>query len=1352
MQQLCIKSTTKNKRRMMGEMLMRYLRRLVAVFLMVWSCVPSIGQIYKYVGLEEGLSSRNVYGVEQSNGGFMWFLTDNGIDRYDGTNMSNYTIEIGGKKFTEYSTSKLIYDAQEDNIWVASHLGRIVEYEKRNNRFNVVFSPQISASKADISECAVSPIDTSGNIWIFVGDEAFSYNIRTREGRSLTISSSIGNKDYSAVIPKDSTTLYIGTKRSVHLGHIHGDTLIMEAIPTLQEYRINANTLFYNAKHQTLLIGTEDAGIIAYKEKTGQIIHYRNELPDVRITKILPFYNSDDEVLFSTNAACVYRMNINDCVPIPYLQADFTTDYRMNTDNIADMCIDMDGQLWMCSFPKGLTIRNAHYPEFNWIRRSILSSNTLIDNGIDCILEDSQHDLWYATDNGISLYNTGNDQWHTLLSMADELPNPNHYFLTMCEVVPGIILAGGYASGIYIINKHTLQAQFIRPAPMVPEKYIQTMYKDPADGSVWMGGENQLFNISYDNGIRVNYAEVFGGINYITHKDNERLWIGTKDGIYLFNKRTHEKRRIELPLERFRVNTLFQDTDGTIYIGTHHHGLIVFNEDENYYHRYSKENSALTNNCMKCIINANNGSLYISTDGGIVRFNRNTNRITTWTNDQGLEGINFSIRSGIRTHRGTMMFGGDYGVIEVSEEVSLPHIYKSNLILADLYIGNTRVAPDDEDSPLTDAINNMKLLELPNSQRNAAIKVKNINHLYPSDCQIAWSTNAKSKRAEWKRLDEDNFITLSGLKPGKHLLTIRSTSKESGKILDEHVLKLVIRPPFYLSFWGLLLEGAFVFLIFILFIKYERSSTAMHVSDEKIRFFINTAHDLRTPLTLIKAPLEELNESATLNAGEREAIALALRNTNTLAEMTNKVMQYEIDSIEKGVLRIEKHEAIEHIAKQIERWQMLAQNKQQQIKYIHPEKPFYIWVDVRKLNSIIQNLLSNAIKYSSEKQTITFTLYEEEKVWGFHVIDNGIGIHTDEQKKLFRQFFRGTNAINAKVLGSGIGLLSIGQYIKSMKGKIEVRSQINKGSDFHISFPTGKAHYAPHTTLFIENPHEGNPLPTSPTFESDQDKDTDNRIRLLIVEDNPELLAYLSQMFSKDYRVYTATNGKEALSKLPYIQPSIVLTDVMMPEMRGDDLCVSIKSNIDTSHIAVVLISALSDQQSIIKGLAVKADAYVTKPFDMKILQLTISNLVENRRMLSERLATLEDFSYNTLDVSTSELDLKLLKEMKDIIEKNIADCDFTIDVLAYQLCISRTTLYNKIKGLTGNTPSDLIRTCRINKAKTLLRERNNTVTEVAELVGFADHKYFREVFKKATGITPSEYAKGKNEHSQAQP
>ena len=316
-----------------------------------------------------------------------------------------------------------------------------------------------------------------------------------------------------------------------------------------------------------------------------------------------------------------------------------------------------------------------------------------------------------------------------------------------------------------------------------------------------------------------------------------------------------------------------------------------------------------------------------------------------------------------------------------------------------------------------------------------------------------------------------------------------------------------------------------------------------------------------------------------------------------------------------------------------------------------------------------------------------------------------------------------------------------------MHGHITVNSQVDEGSDFHVSFPLGKEHYKHATTEFVVDSSVDvvGELPPPPETRGMASTD-DGRHRLLIVEDNPEMLAYLKRLFAKDYAVYTATNGKEALSKLPYVQPLIVLSDVMMPEMRGDDLCVSIKSNIDTSHIAVVLVSALSDQQSIINGLSVKADAYVTKPFDTKVLQLTIQNLVESRLQLRQQLSNLDITTNRDLVDTASELDLKLMEEMRRIIENNLADSDFTVDTLAYELRVSRTSLYNKVKGLTGNTPSDLIRTLRIEKAKTLLRDHRHSVTDVAELVGFTDQKHFREVFKKIIGVTPSEYAKGKGE------
>ena len=1319
---------------------MKYTMRLFVLLLVALCAIPSAyGQVYKYVGLDDGLSSRNVYAVQQSNGGFIWCLTDKGIDRYDGTEMNRYSITIEGVKFTEYSSCRLIYDHQKDNLWIVTGTGKIIRYVQRNNYFEVVYSPKINYRRADIMRSAVSPIDAKGNIWMFVGEQAFCYNVHSLEGRELIFRHEVSNMTFSAITSINDSTLYVGTKGGVYRASVRGGAIDIAPLEGMQQAAINVNTFHYSAPHRTLLIGTEDAGIMAYRELSQEVIHHKDLLPDVRVTKIIPYTAS--EVLFSTNAACVFRMSIDDCLPHSFLSADYNTDYRMNTDNVADICIDQEGQLWMCSFPKGLTVRNAQYPAFNWIRRSNLSVNTLTNNGVNYILEDSEHDLWYATDNGVSVYDIQRKRWQTLLSMSDASPNPNHDFLTMCEVRPGKVLLGGYAAGIYVIDKPTWKVDFVKPDLIIPEKYIQTMCLDPTDGTVWAGGENQLFNLSYDTALWVNYSEIFGGINCITPKDDDHLWIGTKNGLYSFEKSTHTKRRIELPVERFRVNSIYQDTDGTVYVGTHHHGLLVFNEEDGYYCYYNRDNSALTNNCMMSIVGADNQSLYISSDDGIVRFNKNTGRITTWSNDQGLQGVSFNVQSGVATHRQTLMFGSDIGIIEIPVSASLPHIYKGKLVLSDLYIGHTRMLTDDDESPLTDAIDRMQHLRLTSSQHNAAIKVKCINHIYPSDCKVMWQIDGKHSEA-WQPLGEERFIPLRDLSYGRHRLTVRVMSNESGTMLDERELLVTMQPPFYLSFVGILLELLILGGILYQVGRYLKSRNYMQVSEEKINFLINTAHDIRTPLTLIKAPLEELNQSTTLNVEEREAVGLALRNANTLTQMTDKVMQYELSSIERGVARIECHEAIAHFQSQVNKHSLLARAKQQTICYEHPDEPFDIWVDVRKLNSIIQNLISNAVKYSDNGATITVHLYRHAMRWGFHVVDQGIGISGGEQRKLFKQLFRGANAINAKIAGSGVGLLSIGRYVKHMQGRIEVKSQVNHGSDFHISFPLGKDHYKKEVTEFVD---AASPLvtlePMLPASSPAELPADERRHRLLIVEDNPEMLAYLRRLFDKDFAVYTATNGKEALSKLPYVQPLIVLSDVMMPEMRGDDLCVSIKSNIDTSHIAVVLVSALSDQQSIINGLSVKADAYVTKPFDTQVLQLTIQNLVESRLQLRRQLVSL-DVDGDQLPDTTSELDLKLMADMKAVIEKNLGDNEFNVDTLAYELRISRTTLYNKIKGLTGDTPSDFIRLCRINRAKVLLRERCQ-VSEVPELVGFTDAKYFREVFKKTVGVTPSEYAKG---------
>lgn len=387
--------------------------------------------------------------------------------------------------------------------------------------------------------------------------------------------------------------------------------------------------------------------------------------------------------------------------------------------------------------------------------------------------------------------------------------------------------------------------------------------------------------------------------------------------------------------------------------------------------------------------------------------------------------------------------------------------------------------------------------------------------------------------------------------------------------------------------------------------------------------------------------------------------------------------------------------------------------------------------------------------------TVTVIASDNPDYWSIEVKDTGIGIPFKEQKKLFKMFFRGSNTINLKVSGSGIGLLLVKRLVKKHKGKIFVKSKPNRGSSFLIRFKHGYKH------LKVGEPGKPDktalPLPDKrlfhiplPISNNISDIPADRPV-ILIVEDNEELAAYLQRSLSDKYTVFIATNGQEGLEMAKTINPQLIISDIMMPVMRGDEMCEQIKTNIETSHIPVILLSALSDREHILKGLNINADKYITKPFDIAIFKADVSSILANRALLIKRYSQL-DLPKPSTDNCISELDFKFMSKVKQAIENNIDNPDYGVDMLCAELNMCRTSFYNKIKALTEQAPADFIRSRRMEKSKELLKLRKYTINDIAFMVGFNDAKYFREVFKKYFDMTPSQYIESietnqKNEH-----
>ncbi len=521
--------------------------------------------------------------------------------------------------------------------------------------------------------------------------------------------------------------------------------------------------------------------------------------------------------------------------------------------------------------------------------------------------------------------------------------------------------------------------------------------------------------------------------------------------------------------------------------------------------------------------------------------------------------------------------------------------------------------------------------------------------------------------------------------------------------------------------------------------------------EERTRFFIQTAHDFRTPLTLIKMPLEEIAQKETLSPEGRTQIQTAMKNVDALLRHTTNLINLGQSDIHHTPLCLSENELTAYLKEIIHTFQPYADAKHIRIVFKHNFQYLTVWFDREKMDSIVKNILSNALKYTPEQGEVCIKAREEKNTWSIEVSDTGIGIPAREQKKIFKRHFRGSNAINSKISGSGIGLLLVWRQVHIHKGKISMESVENQGTSIRISFPKDQtdypsAHFETSTAAPIlpVKVSENTPHLTG-TYKNMSLQNEHKRQRILVVEDNDDLRRYLMHSLSDTHVIQTAENGEEALRLIPDFKPELILSDIMMPGMRGEELCTLIKNDIDTSHIPVILLTALSDDQSIMEGLHTGADRYLVKPFNIGVLKAAIANLLTNRALLRSRYADMELHQEEEKIDYGNALDNEFLENVKGVIEKHLTDAEFNVETLCNTLNMSRTSFYNKLKALTDHAPADYIRLIRLKRAAQLLSQGKYNVSEVADMTGFNDAKYFREVFKKYYKVSPSAYSKAAN-------
>ena len=1319
---------------------------LIITCLLLSFFLPLQAQIFEYIDMDNGLSSRRVLSIQQDKQNYIWILTHKGLDRYNGKQFKHYQLHRCNNPLSFYPNLNFLYTDKDSTIWEVGKDGFVFRYDEQRDSFQLAFD--LRATFPALKKAPISSVymDSEANIWFCTNQSQYIYNYH--QSKNYQLSPVISDK-IICITQAEKNKYYLASEHLLYEVQLKGEQLT--EIKKIQLPNVHLiDHIYYHSPTKQLIINTLLDKLFIYDIKEKQLESIGNSMKDIGVNKIIPSKKEKDVLLIATDGDGVYKLNLKQLTLNHFLKEDTHKPNKMNGSIIKDIYMDSANRIWNVIYPTGITIYTEKYPAYEWFMHSANYTNSLANNCINGVMEDSEGDSWYATSNGICYFDVSENKWINF--SPSHSPNgersENHIFTSLCESSPGIILAGGYMSSIYKIDKRTKEVTFFQQQNIRqgegPDKYIRSIYRDN-ERLIWIGGFYRLKSYSLTTKEVCEY-NIGYPITCITQKDDHSLWIGTINGVFVFDKLKKQAIPLDTEFDIQCINMIYNDPSGNYtYFGTYGDGLFIFEKKTRKVTRYYDENCGLISNNIYSIVPDRNGDLYLGTENGLSFFDIKANKFINWTKEQGLLAASFNPNAAIHSRDGYMIFGSNEGVIVLPDSIQLPETFSSHMIFSDLSIMYRTVHPGEKNSPLTQALDKTSCIELYYDQNTFSMNVSSINFDNPSNIMYSWKLEGFYDR--WSPPSSDNLIRYTNLSPGNYTLRVRAILMDNYQILEEREIQILIGRPIWMTFWAFLLYALIIIGISYAIIRYQMIRRDKQISQAKINFFMQTAHDIRTPLTLIKAPLGEILKNEQLTEQGTTNLNLAIQSTDNLSELANNLMDFQKEELYSSKISVVRYELNQYIQNYMQQFKAYAEQKGIDFQYKSSFTSLEVWIDQNKIDSILQNLLSNALKYTPKGGSVTIETDHNKNRWILTIKDTGIGIPKEDQKKLFKFLFRGKNATNQLITGSGVGMLLTYRLIKNHEGKISLSSTENVGTTFQLSFPIQSEHYQYRNEGVDQNLRtvllQDGIVAPMPEAEQTQITAHPDSPRIMIVEDNASLRLFLMKSLSDIYQVDGAENGQEAIDKIKVQQPDLIISDVMMSVMDGETMCRTLKSDIETSHIPIILLTALGDKKDILRGLETKADMYITKPFDLMVLRANISNILENREIIRKKLQQASvNIESKTEDIPMpTNLDNEFMQKVTVLVKENLGK-DLTVDTLCAGMNMSRTSFYNKIKALTGMAPNDFIRNIRMQEAAALLKSQRYTVAEVADMMGFADPKYFTDTFKKFYGVPPSIYKK----------
>ena len=1350
----------------------------------------------EYIFADEGLSHGEVTCIIQDRKGFIWVGTRGGLNRYDGNEFKIFQNEIGNPNSLINNSIEALYEDSRGLIWIGTKSRGLSCYDPVRDHF--VHYQHDSNDPHTITGNRIFTIAESeiGEIW--VGDDWNNglaiINVESGSCRRVPV-----NVDVRKILRSDDGNMWLTCKNGLVALSVTGQ--ILETY-LLNEKSNSFWDIIQDRVSGKFYLGSWSNGLSEFDPKTTRYKQYKYEEREdgFSVNNFFSLYQDSNNQIWVGSWNGRLRQFDPETGELHFY--DLASEKAPVAAELYKdvLCIfeDRDGVMWFGTNGGGICKVDERAQRFSLSAKNIASEASLPKEPVWSILKDRDGVLWVGFRGNNKLYYSKDGQSFSYVEIKGLPPSQKNLVKKGVKAIyqnqDGSIYAAT-KTDLYKIIKNG-EAYQTKPILLQLENqnnktrvsYIYSLFQS-SDGTFFIGQQMHGLQKSISKG-RVdqrvfkiyNPTEVPSlqsfRITDVLEDATGRIWVGTYMGLHLYRPSTDDflhfnKQQDDIhSLSSDIVICMHEDRKGNLWIGTPNGlNMLVPSIDQNFSFQCFQEKDGLPNNYIHGIEEDDNGYLWVSTNKGLSKFDPGQHIFLNYDIHDGLPANSFMENASFKDKDGILYFGSINGLAAFHPDSIQEQNNNPEVVLTGFKIFNQEIKAGqkfDKRIILDQAIEYESSITLASKENVFSIDYTALNFLSPSG--NAYSYKMEGLEEKWNFVGNQRSVTYNNLKPGDYTFMVQTANnKGKGKTTQLHIK---ILPPFYATtlayiFYTFLFVGLlFLYSYFInqrnqlknnLEISRLERQQEIELAQLKTRFFTNITHELRTPLTLIAGPVEEILGSKKIRGRMKDYMLTVHHHTQRLLDLVNQLLDFRKAESGQMLLQAAEGNIVQFANEVFLSFREMAVQKDIDFQFNFNIDTIPLYYDRNKMEIVLCNLLSNALKYSPKEGKVSLALKQvshpnehfiDKYPMGYcqiTVTDNGKGMPAELVEKIFDRFYQIANSTSVKLVGTGIGLALVKNIVDLHKGEITVESQEGVGSKFIVSIPLGSAHIQANQIItdFRNSEHHSHYQLSDSAFAKynlidEEASKHDEPKEILIVEDNIEIAAFIKKIFEAEYKIFLAQNGKEGFQIAKERIPDLIISDMMMPVMDGITFCESIKKEEKTAHIPIILLTARTSTVYKVEGFESGADAYVTKPFQPAVLKAQVNSLLIARLQLKKYFG--KKITLQPTDIEITSLDEQFLNKIIQVVEENVNNDSLSRNYLAKAVNMSPSSLYRKIKALTGKTTNAFIRSIRLKRAAQMMQNTQYNISEIAYQLGFNDLKYFRSCFKEQFGVNPSQY------------